>query len=75
VTTGYMVDRRGVAAGERLQPDEPVPGPPSGWPFPTDTVAAAATRWLTERQGCRDVRVWPGPGRTGPNGDRRPRRP
>jgi C-terminal processing protease CtpA/Prc len=56
VTTGFMVDRRGVEAGERLHPDEPVPGPPSGWPFATDMVAATATRWLTAQQGCHDVR-------------------
>jgi C-terminal processing protease CtpA/Prc len=65
VTTGFMVDRRGVEAGERLHPDEPVPGPPSGWPFATDAVAAAATRWLAERQGRQDVRRRPERGPTG----------
>jgi C-terminal processing protease CtpA/Prc len=53
VTTGYQVDRRGVAAGERIRPDEVVAGPPPGWPFATDAAAASAAAWLVARPACR----------------------
>lgn len=53
VTTSYQVDRRGVVAGERIQPDEVVTGPPPGWPFATDAVARAAATWVSGAGRCR----------------------
>jgi carboxyl-terminal processing protease len=53
VTTAYQVDRSGVEAGERIRPDEVVPGPPPGWPFATDAPARAAAAWLARAPGCR----------------------
>lgn len=53
VTSGYMVDRLGAEAGERVRPDERVLGPPPGWPFATDAAASAAARWLSAQSGCR----------------------
>jgi hypothetical protein len=53
VTTGYQVDRRSVVAGERLVPDETVPGPPPGWPSATDAPARAAATWLQGTAACR----------------------
>lgn len=52
VTTGFYADRHRVAIGERLEPDESVPGGVEGWPFPTDRVAEAAMQWLATRPGC-----------------------
>jgi C-terminal processing protease CtpA/Prc len=53
VTTGYQIDRRGVEAGERVQPDEVITGPPPGWPFATDVVATAAAAWLSAHPACK----------------------
>jgi len=53
VTTGYQVDRRGIEAGERIQPDQLVRGAPPGWPFATDVVATAGAAWLAEAPACR----------------------
>jgi carboxyl-terminal processing protease len=53
VTTGYQADRLGAPAGDRIQPDQLIPGAPSGWPFATDAVGSAAAAWLSSTSGCR----------------------
>lgn len=51
VTTGYNADRRGVSYGDQLTPDSLI-ALPSGWPSPTDRVAAAALSWLARHDAC-----------------------